>query len=250
VRGGGAPRLTEGGPDALGGINPGVLAAVVGRLATMEDAAMAHADESYYRRCEQAQRRARNGGADIEDYPLLNPMPRVVRPADVAGWRQRYYHYLFGDADAAREATRSYVAGLAWAMAYMEQRCLSPGWYYPHAYAPTALDLHRALLDPADVCAHTERAMAEAERAMAHAERAMAHAEHAQLQLLMVLPPASARTLIPELMPLMEDPALGCAHMFPSSFRVATYLRDKLWECTPLLPPWSWKEHSVACPTQ
>jgi 5'-3' exonuclease len=57
------------------------------------------------------------------------------------------------------------------------------------------------------------------------------------LQLLMVLPPASQELVKPELRKIMTDVSLGCTHMYPSAFKIGTYLKTYLWECHPKLPP-------------
>jgi 5'-3' exonuclease len=203
------------------------MASLVRLLADAEDGGMAHADKHFYDRCRWASRTP-SASRDPEDYPVFNPMPPLVRPGIGSAWRLRYYHYVFGasDALAVRAACISFLAGVAWSLCYMEQRCMSHGWYYPHIYAPTALDMCSLLLDtdlPREVDALMDDHL--------HPQ------PHPDWQLLMVLPPSSA-SLIPDegLRRVMLDPGMGCIHMFPRRFKVATYMRDKLWECAPLLP--------------
>ena len=231
--GDGRVRLAVGGPDALGGINTRVLAALFRALADCEDGTVARADKAYYDRSRWASRTP-TASRDVEDYPAHAPFPPIVRPGDGSGWRLRYYHHLFGVSDAAsvREACLLYVAGVAWSLCYLEQRCLSTGWCYPHEYAPTARDLCNLLADT-DLAREVGDLMDASERRM-HVTAPLPEG----WQLLLVLPPASAALLPSDAVRrVMLDPELGCTHAFPRRINVATYLRDKLWECMPLLPP-------------
>ena len=40
-----------------------------------------------------------------------------------------------------------------------------------------------------------------------------------------------------DLRPLMTDIHQGCAHCYPHTFKVMTYLKHKLCECSPMIPP-------------
>ena len=227
---GGGRRLATGGPEALGGVDPVALRDVVGALAAKEDAAMAHADFHYYQRCARAQSaRSKKGakgakGGDPDDYPLLNPTPRLVRPGAV-GWRPRYYRHLLGlGPDEVGELALRYAAGVGWSLAYMGQRLLSSGFLYGHAYGPTAVDLHRFLVTP-DLVALVAQELEDAEREWTTA---------AVDQLTAVLPPSSLAALAPDLYARAMEAA---PHAFPTGFRIATYLRTRLWECQPILPP-------------
>ena len=236
--------LAASGPDAMGGIDPPALAAVLRALAVAEDRAVAYADRRYYESCMRVASGKKHPNASAaatadvdpgrptEDYPLRNPMPRLIRPGEGSGWRMRYYHYLFGSAEDVPGIALRYVGGLAWALAYMGQRCMSTGWHYPHAYAPTAMDvMHLLTADgdttlPGDVAAHMDATEREFDAAFPP--------HLLQRRLLLVLPPSSAKTLIPAA--IWEAAVRETPHAFPDGFRVATYLRDRLHECVPLLP--------------
>ena len=60
--------------------------------------------------------------------------------------------------------------------------------------------------------------------------------DRANLQLLLVLPPQSIDLLPEDLRPLMTDIQHGCVHFYPHKFKVMTYLKHKLWECSPMIP--------------
>lgn len=57
------------------------------------------------------------------------------------------------------------------------------------------------------------------------------------LQLLLVLPPCS-KDLIPDKKKaqLMSDISLGCLHFFPTEFKISTFLKSFIWECSAILP--------------
>jgi 5'-3' exonuclease len=146
--------------------------------------------------------------------------------------------------DAVHAIATDYAATLAWSAAYLTRgECLSQGWAYPHVRAPTALDLHLALLAPPSAVAGAASAAFEAAD-RAHAQyrtnRALRGTTDpaASWQLMQVLPPRSAARLL-------EAPALALAkssalsHLYPATFSVCTYLCERLHECPALLPAWS-----------
>jgi 5'-3' exonuclease len=58
----------------------------------------------------------------------------------------------------------------------------------------------------------------------------------AYLQLLLVLPPQSKGLLPEHLQKVMTDINYGCLHYYPKDFKVMTFLKNKMWECNPLIP--------------
>jgi 5'-3' exonuclease len=225
-------RLSSGGPEALGGIQPALLARVLDGVAAEEASLLARADAAFYARCAAASR-VRVDRRDPEAYPLHAPSPAVgtVRPGEGAVWRQRYYHHVMrvGDTGGVRDVCVNYIAGLAWSLRYLSRQvCCAQGWWYAPTHAPCALDLGNALCDPGIGAAVSAELDARAELPPeAHLEPAW--------QLLMVLPLASVGLLPSRLrgVPLSAH----CEHMYPQYFRLATYLCDRLWQCVPLLPP-------------
>ena len=276
-------RLTTGGPDSLGGLDPGVLCSVVERLSAYEDVVLRDAEREQARAIAAEAAAARlardraprpSRGAPVlldEKYPISPGPGSEAALADAAhiragvpGWRARYYHRLFCSGDDAPPSHElvdaiavEYLAAVAWSSAYLGCcpsgpsgtdipnipgiRCLSQGWHYPHAYAPTALDLHHALTaDPATLAARVGAlyALGDAEHRV---NRTCSPALPDDIwQLVLVLPPQSA-ALIPPAFPLarrvVSGDLRGCAHMYPRTFPIRTYLRGRLHECAPALPP-------------
>ena len=193
-----------------------------------------------------------------EAHPLLQPASGrpgtnvCVRPGQ-PGWRPRYYRRVLsvagaGDAQPSRSDAPvasevramcvEYAAAIAWSSAYLaRQRCLSWGWHYRHAHAPTAYDVHLTLAGRAAALGTSREAALAFEAAdAAHLSGERAAGSREAWQLLLVLPPQSSSLLPERVAPVVRTAALGCAHMFPGRFRLCVYLRERLHECPPLLP--------------
>ena len=56
------------------------------------------------------------------------------------------------------------------------------------------------------------------------------------IQLLIVLPIDSKNLLEEKYQKLMEDEDSGLSHLYPTEYKLHTYLKTHLWECAPLLP--------------
>lgn len=236
-------RLAKGGPDALGGMDPRVLGHMVSSLADEEASAVERTERDLDAAASRTQSfRAAPARAELHDSHPLSACKPVSLMAG-SGWRIRYHQHVFGvySPESAQRAASSYILSLAWSSSYMRQTCLSQGHYYPHTHAPTALDLTNAL------CISGPRAslaMAKsAEQAFESADRAHATpveqglVDAATWQLMMVLPPQSS-SLIPNAVArrVVSGQVHSVSYMFPVAFRIATYGREKLHECSPMLP--------------
>jgi 5'-3' exonuclease len=229
----GGRRLSRGGADVAGGIDLGLLASVLGAVADEEESAIGRMDHRYYHRCGATSRSRLSSSETVEMHPVVHPFPDTVRPG-THGWRCRYYRHIMGFAQAQvshmHAAAVSYVAAMVWTLCYMEQRCLSTGFYYPYAYAPLAMDVRNALMD-ATLSAGLHSVMSvDLPKPPAHA------ATKGEWQLLLVLPRASRHLLPPHLRDIMTTGTLGCAHMYPTTWKTTAYLKDWLHECSPCLP--------------
>lgn len=249
--GGASGSLARGGPTALAGFNLTVLSAVVHELSEHEDRAL-ETRERHHASALVAASKKRTPTED--DYPLLpssGPHPMVY--PGVPGWRPRYYRQVFFAGRGSISPTQSdvdetcieYVMALAWSFAYLSrQECVSVGWHYRHPHAPTALDVRKALLgnelavggSPFAPSGIAESAFRLADQLHRQGERTLGSAVW---QLLHVLPPQTIATLFsPSSLAgrIATDPRLGCVHLFPSSFGLVTYLKEKLHECVPVIP--------------
>ncbi len=214
------------------GINYALLLKVIENLKDAEDMQMQYAEKAYYET--QARFRAHSPAARVEaeldNYPTLHKATSV-KP-EKSGWRLTYYHDLFKTTDLAdiNDVCANYLEAIEWTYRYYFEACVSQDWHYKYDYSPTVLDLHNYLMTQGDVD------VGKALRAQAR-ERFPPVQYDTDLQLLMVLPPASQELVKPELRKIMTDVSLGCTHMYPSTFKIGTYLKTYLWECHPKLPP-------------
>lgn len=137
--------------------------------------------------------------------------------------------------------------------------CVSDGWFYARAYAPTAMDLSlSASVDALALAASVRDCYRRMDAAYVTHDVTLRSATNIVkrtstststsgdatnlylmdvLHLLMVLPPASA-ALLPDdaTRSVLSDPDLGCVHMYPTNFLHHTYLRERKHECAPVLP--------------
>jgi 5'-3' exonuclease len=210
-------------------------------LAPEEDGRMRAQTEEYVRRRAHATKPEER----VEFYPILPenkaPVAHAILAAKGAGtWRGLYYSHLF-DGAAVPEACRAYLTGLAWTLRYYKRKAKDGRWTYPHGFAPTIRDLADAaqagLAELAGLGAAWEAAGASA-----------AGFVSTDVQLLSILPIKSRALLPKRLQPFMTDPAFGCAHLYPRTFRLQTFMKTRLWECVPVLPPLdvAWIENAVA----
>lgn len=238
------------GPACLGGFNPSTLCKIFKILSIHEGRAIVDAERA------QAENRIRTLGKKLdaprleESFPLLGGYDGISVKAGEPGWRPRYYNKLFGWSGTPRSVRilcLEYIASLVWSASYMSHdgespgRSLSSGWCYPNAYPPTASDMHLMLesTSPQVLSREIDVMYAESEKAHCAGERFTESVGRPELwQLLNVLPPQSMGILEGQhIQSLTIDLEHGCAHMFPTRFRLATYLKEKLHECVPLLPP-------------
>ena len=216
-----------------------VLAALIQECAADEDARV-------YQACKknvEARSHAREPEDKVEFYPSQpenrDPVARAIASlpsnAGAAAWRQTYYMGLFNTTRAnvprlLRESTQSYLLGMAWTYRYYRREAKDPRWFYPFSYAPTARDLSNVL---------------QAERAVLQKVVYFDWVRHAQevdefvapeVQLLTILPPSSVGLLPARLQSFMREDGPGCRHFYPTQFKVHTFLKNRLWECSPILP--------------
>jgi 5'-3' exonuclease len=261
----GGALLAEGGADALGGIRLDALLALLSGVADAETRMIKEEDASYKERCtrHQTQRRS-EPPAPAEMNPLEHPESHIVNFVHHRGdadehWRLRYYHALFEGGAASsssliRSSSLAFLTGLGWAYAYVgRQRTIAPGWVYPHAYAPLALDLQHLLSEPvprllADIDAHlsARNQMFDKFRTAvrkAATQIAWARGEHPdpvfiELLLFAILPPSSLDRAVTAVDPRDVTGAQSQAgFLFPDRCVLRTYLRERGWECRAVLPP-------------
>lgn len=139
-------------------------------------------------------------------------------------WRNTYYKNIFDcnisiDSTTVGDACKNYISGIYWTYAYYKRKGYDNTWHYPYGYPPSVRDITNYTLgNPEPVLvSHTAEITPD-------------------MQLLIVLPRESKHLLKKEHQRFMEDVSAGLYHMFPSKYRIITYLKMHLWECSPVLP--------------
>lgn len=182
------------------------------------------------------ERAIREFSMDLDEYPLRNKYLVEINPKTDKKWRNTYYHYIFGSnsIDSIKGTCKKYLEGLLWITNYYFDLSASHEWYYHYHYAPCVSDVHKYLLSfDHETLSKTKKELQldEGKLLMDQQTFNMAH-----LQLLLVLPPQSKSLLPSYLQPLMTDYQYGCLHCYPTDFKVLTFLKNKMWECSPLIP--------------
>lgn len=168
-----------------------------------------------------------------ESYPLVHKDPLAQEIYDLpqpSRWRVVYYQRLFStrrnDTSVIATACNQFLQGMEWTFRYYRRVAKDPWWSYPYEFSPSLRDL-------ANYAALFQAAPA----AVPAAGATTGGFVEPHLQLLCILPPESAHLLPTRLRRVMTDPALGCAHMFPTKYPIRTFWKTRLWECAPVLPP-------------
>lgn len=219
-----APEAPQRGPPGspAGGllVDPAEMGKLLDRLARQEDADFFRADRRYW---EAVAPRPRDPEDAWNSYPLLNKdrSLRAIRPG-TGGWRSRFYGKVMGirHHEDVANACYTYLAGVAWCAAYYSGGLGRPGdepsWFYPYHYGPTTMDLANALAGDGGCGSNRAMRVPGAEDGFP----TLRFAPETVRNFVVPPPPGSARL----------------SYLFPTSFRLGTYLRHKVWHCPAELP--------------
>jgi len=148
-------------------------------------------------------------------------------------WRSMYYKYMFhsklNNSQIIVDSSRAYIQGIYWTYAYYKRLPKNPTWYYPYGYSPTLQDIANNIQVNINELDDLLSRWKESGTAAGFVD--------STTQLLSILPYESRELLPFNAQKLMTDPRFGCAHLFPRSYPIQTYLKTHLWECAPVLPP-------------
>lgn len=176
----------------------------------------------------------------VDMYPLLeeNKSELVMELYNRSGginntaWRSLYYKKLFHtrlhDLSVITEACREYMTGIEWTYRYYKRLSRDSTWYYPYSYAPTMADL----MNHISIYKEKHRIMIEYWKTNFEIPTFIPD----YVQLLCILPPESEHLIPAKLRDIIRNPELGCTHMYPKKYPIHTFLKTRLWECTPVLP--------------
>lgn len=192
------------------------------RLARREDQDFFRADRRYW---DAAAPRPRDEEDAWNSYPLLHKdrSLRAIRPG-TGGWRSRFYGKVMGirHHEDVANACYTYLAGVAWCAAYYSGGLGPPGdepsWFFPYHYGPTTMDLANALAG--------DRGDSPSALRVPGADDGfptLRFAPETVRNFVVPPPPPSSGSSPP-------------SYLFPTSFRLGTYLRHKVWHCAAELP--------------
>lgn len=161
----------------------------------------------------------------LDNYTITHMFPMSINPSR-PGWWKDYNNVLFPrNSDVVNTSCQKYVDGLEWNVEYYFKGINAPSsnWFYPYSYSPTMKDVSDFI--SVRVCNQDYRSFAFVPKIYS-----------STMQLLIVLPPAGVVKYLSKYSRLVTDPAFDCMDMYPSKFRIMTYLKNQIWECIPVLP--------------
>lgn len=139
-------------------------------------------------------------------------------------WRYFYYKSLFDininyDTSMISNIVDSYIKGIYWTYNYYKCFNLNYEWFYPYNYSPTAKDVYNYLqVNNIPDISNNGTFL------------------NPKIQLLLILPIHSNHLLNEPFKSLTIDFKKGFKHLFPSQFKIQTFLKIHLHECLPILP--------------
>lgn len=200
-------------------INYKALTDILQSIAKTEDKDIHDATERHIKK------NAYRNSANSEYYALKNK-ERFAQEiyANTSTWRNIYYKNVFGcntgiDSSSVTLACSNYIIGIYWTYMYYKRKGYDNTWHYPYSYPPSVRDI-------------TNYTMGNAEPVLKESTTDLS----ADTQLLIVLPRESKHLLKEKHQRFMENEASGLYHMYPSKYRIFTFLKTHLWECAPVLP--------------
>lgn len=242
--------------DPVGNIDDTLLLSLFKVLSTSEDQNMTDACEHYFTR----KRPYTNLQSykkifwELDNYPSIHKMKQNTIDMKNKGWRTQYYNALFGKDLVVTDLCRNYLEGLKWVVEYYITQNPVLDWSYRYSYSPTILDMMnhiqfemRVINNGNDM--EEERNMRQTNSindilnsdllssSLISNQSFLRMMSSGSLQLLLVLPPCS-KDLIPDTRKaeLMTNLSYGCLHFYPRDFKISTFLKSFIWECSAILP--------------
>lgn len=162
---------------------------------------------------------------EIDNMPM-KCRNKFLDPDNDPLWRNSYYYHLlrinpYTDMKQVDEICSSFLEGLQWNADYYLNGIYSHKWFFPYPFSPPMQDLYKYLAKGGSI--------------QDPVKKDPIHISPEE-QLLLVLPVHSKHLVKPEFRKVYDDPRLGCMHFYPRTFKIETFLKSQLWECTPILP--------------
>jgi 5'-3' exonuclease len=149
-------------------------------------------------------------------------------PAWIPIYYKKLFHTRVHDLGVVSNACREYMTGMEWTYRYYKRLSRDSTWYYPYLYAPAMSDLANHIATSKEDHMNTVQIWKEKYKVPTFIPD--------YVQLLCILPPESVHLIPGKLRGIMTDPNLGCTHMYPRKYPILTFLKTRLWECSPVLP--------------
>jgi len=144
---------------------------------------------------------------------------------DINKWRNLYYKHIYNinihkDNQIVNLACFNYIKGIYWTYNYYKKFDLDYEWYFPYNYAPISKDIFNYI---------------KANNNINYIENKGTFLT-ADIQLLIILPIESINLINEKHRKYMTDISEGLIHLYPSSYKIQTFLKTELHECCPILP--------------
>lgn len=169
---------------------------------------------------------------NFEQFPLNNRHHLTSGSPKSIGvtWQSEYYHDLFRGHDSKNieKYCNAYIEGLLWITNYYYNRNYDHFWSYPYTLSPLASDIYKTMLT---LTMDQFNSMHKKLDTNSHAFEITP-----LLQLLCVIPPHSISIFPKHVQKLLTDPSHNMMQCFPTKFKLCTFMKTFLWECTPVLP--------------
>lgn len=139
-------------------------------------------------------------------------------------WKANYYQqFAFvndNNIKAIDDICENYLEGISWNIDYYLNSKTINNWFYKYNVPPFFSDLHRFMMKTDNLPTPKKYDVNITD----------------QEQLAIVLPIQSFDLLPKHISDKLTDISQGYVHLYPISFKINTFLKIQLWECTPVLP--------------
>ena len=183
-------------------------------------------DKEIYTESENYIKKRYDEGENKSDYYALknkDPIAKIIY-SNISKWRFNYYKVIFNtninsDSSVINSACKNYIKGIYWTYNYYKKKNIDHLWYYPYPYPPSIRDI--ANYSQANIPDEI---------------KGVSNFVSPQVQLLIVLPKESIGLIQNNHKKYMENINCGLKHMYPDEYKIHTFLKTHLWECSPVLP--------------
>jgi 5'-3' exonuclease len=186
---------------------------LINYLSRFEDHEFAKNHNKYY----SNSRKPKDEKDYYDTYGMYEKPVDTIKPNE-DGWRHRYYKTLFPNTKV-QNVCINYIQGLKWNIEYYFNKKCFTKWYYKYDYSPTVFDLNNYLIvndvNEVTYCKDVDY---------------IASSKH----LLCILPMSSKHLFSEEQKQLLTE--YKYLKYYPVDFRIQTYLKHYLHDCTPMLP--------------